>query len=805
MKKLDQTANVAKFLLGGIGTGSISVGARGNLTDFEVFNRPSKGFSSPYTFFSIRTQDAQGNVQCRALEAQLQPPFDHSHGFVAWEAGGLPRFAQSRMWGEYPFVWVQLEDAAMPVQATLEAFTPFVPLNAADSSYPAAVLRYRVRNVTDQPVSVSVAGSFANLCGFDQCDIWGKPLFKGKPTNRYFDNGKIRGIHFTNPEIAADAQDAMEMAFTTADSDVFYKENWNEGAWWDGIQDFWNDLTHDGRLDNDHVITAKGNTMHVSPIRVGSLGMQKQIPAQGEETFEFVLSWYRPNRVRSWDQLQDAAKTGRELIRNHYTTLFSGAVDAASKLYGRLEELEGRSRDFTRAMFGGTLPEAVSDAVAANITVIRSNTCFRVEDGTFFAFEGCFDIAGCCDGNCTHVWNYAQTLAFLFPELEQSMRRTEFLTETLPNGEMSFRARRYLGDEAFLMPPAADGQLGCVIRLYREWMLSGDEGFLRQLWPIAKKSLDFAFEYWDSDGDGVLDNEQHNTYDIEFVGPNAMINAIFAAALKAGERICNHLGDQGEAQRYAKAAKTVAEYVDANLFGAQYYVQKDARMHEYKYQVGDGCLSDQLLGQQLAHVNALGYVLDPVHVKQAIKAIYDYNFKQDFHGFSNMQRTYALNDEKGLVLCTWPHGGRPEIPFVYSDEVWTGVEYQVASHLIYEGFVDEGLQLVQAVRDRHDGVRRSPWNEVECGHHYARSLSSYGVLLALSGFVCDLPGKTLTFKPVLQQRQFRCFFSCGAAWGIYTQTTDESGAITGRVNVLYGSLAGIRVLDGAGQVCEVLG
>lgn len=804
MKKLDHTACAARFLLGGIGTGNISVGARGNLVDFEIFGRPNKGFASPYTFFAIRTQDAQGQVQCRAMEAQLQPPFDRSHGFVAWEAGGLPRFEQSRMWGEYPFVWVTLTDPAMPVQATLEAFTPFVPLNAADSSFPGAVLRYRVRNLTDRPVSASVVGSFANLCGHHECDIWGKPLFKGRPVNQYFEDAAMRGIRFTNPEIPSDAQDAMEMAFATADPDVFYKENWNEGAWWDGIQDFWNDLSADGRLDNDHVITQKGNTMHVSPIRVGSLGMQKTIPAQGEAVYEFVLTWYRPNRVRSWDQLQDAEKNGRRLIRNHYATLFDGAVDAARKLYRRLPELEGHSRAFRDALFGGTLPEAAVDAVAANITVIRSNTCFRVADGTFFAYEGCFDIAGCCDGNCTHVWNYAQTLAFLFPELEQSMRRTEFLTETQPDGEMSFRARRYLQDEAFLMPPAADGQLGCVIRLYREWLISGDDAFLRRLWPMAKKALDFAFSYWDSDGDGILDNEQHNTYDIEFVGPNAMINAIFAAALKAGERISRYLGDEGGARRYAKAAKTVAAYVDTHLFGGEYYVQKDERMHEYKYQVGNGCLSDQLLGQLLAHVNGLGYVLDPGHVKQALQSIYRYNFQTSFHHFSNMQRTYALNDEQGLVLCTWPHGGRPEIPFVYSDEVWTGVEYHVAAHLIYEGFVDEGLRIVQAVRNRHDGIRRSPWNEVECGHHYARSLASYGVLLALSGFACDLPHKTIRFRPALEQNVFSTFFSCGKAWGVYRQTVDEQGGIRGEVQVLYGSLEGIRVLDGAGQPCKIV-
>lgn len=165
-----------------------------------------------------------------------------------------------------------------------------------------------------------------------------------------------------------------------------------------------------------------------------------------------------------------------------------------------------------------------------------------------------------------------------------------------------------------------------------------------------------------------------------------------------------------------------------------------------------------------------------------------YNFKPDFRNHVNTQRTFVLNDEAGLVLCTWPHGGRPRFPFPYSDEVWTGFEYQVAAHLIYEGWLGEGLTIVEAARARHDGVRRNPWDEVECGHHYARSMSSWALLLALSGFHYNAPARSIAFAPVLNRHDFRCFFSTGSGWGTFAQQS-VGGAMEIRLELLYGRLS----------------
>jgi uncharacterized protein (DUF608 family) len=362
---------------------------------------------------------------------------------------------------------------------------------------------------------------------------------------------------------------------------------------------------------------------------------------------------------------------------------------------------------------------------------------------------------------------------------------------------MVFRTHRVFGlpkwGEAF---PAADGQLGSLVQLYRDWKLCGDDTFLRSVWENAARALDFAFDFWDTDGDFVLESEQHNTYDIEFYGQTSFINSIFFAALKAGAEMAGHVGDATRQRKYLGALREGAMKMDALLWNGEYYVQNLPDVDAYRYQYGKGCLSDQLLGQLLAHVAGLGYILPEDHVKSAIRSVHRHNFLRGFRDYPNVQRTFALQDESGLVLCTWPRGERPRLPFVYCHEVWSGVEYQVAAHLIYEGFLEEGLEIVNAARSRYDGYRRNPWNEVECGHHYVRSLASWALLPALCGYRFDLVRGCISFQPRYSADNFSSFFSTGRAWGVYRQQVDPaSGKRTWQVEVIYGSLDGVKVND----------
>jgi uncharacterized protein (DUF608 family) len=331
--------------------------------------------------------------------------------------------------------------------------------------------------------------------------------------------------------------------------------------------------------------------------------------------------------------------------------------------------------------------------------------------------------------------------------------------------------------------------------------LSGDRAWLDTVWPGIKRSIDFASAQWDIDQDGVLDGKQHNTYDIEFYGPNPLSGIYYLAALRAVEELAKAMNEADLAARCRSVFEKGSRRLDELLWNGEFFVQRLDDVDAYKYQHGIGCLSDQLLGQLHAQVLGLGDLLPREHLQQAVKAIYDHNYRSDFSGHMNVQRNYAFPGEAGLLMCSWPDGGRPRFPFVYSDEVWTGVEYQVAAHLMAEGWVEEGVQVVQAVRDRHDGIRRNPWNEVECGNHYSRSMSSWMVLLTLTGVQADAAQGTLRFEPQSASNDYQTFWSAGRAWGTFRQyrETDSSPWHYG-LEVLGGSMEGFKVFAGGQEV-----
>ena len=270
------------------------------------------------------------------------------------------------------------------------------------------------------------------------------------------------------------------------------------------------------------------------------------------------------------------------------------------------------TRQFHVALFGSTLPAPMLDALSANIVPLRSTTCFWLADGRFFGWEGCFDDAGCCAGSCTHVWSYAQTLAYLFPSLEREMRRIEFAVETEDSGYMTFRTYKTFGERfkwgwGDQSPEAAiDGQLGSVLRAYREWLLSGDRDWLALVWPGVKRAILFADRHWDTDQDGVPDGKQHNTYDIEFYGPNPLGTLYYLAALRAVEELARAMAEPDLAVRARAAFERGRQRAEDLLWGGEYYVQSLEDVDAYRYQHGLGCLADQLLGQWHARLLGLG-------------------------------------------------------------------------------------------------------------------------------------------------------------------------------------------------------
>jgi len=776
-------ASEAAFPLGGIGTGNVSLGSRGEFRDWEIWGRPGKGNRLPYTFAAVWCRRGDAPAVARVLEARLRPPFQAAGGLPPDQLCGLPRLRGARMRGEYPLVRLDFEDRTLPVTLSLEAFTPMVPLDAEASGLPAAYLTYRAANPGAEAVEVTIALSMANPVGWAGAEH-GPDGRGGQCRNEARAAQGLQALVFSGERYDAHhPRHGSAVLAVEAAAGVTIRTAWLRAGWWDAAEDFWRDFAEDGLLaDHRHPEPSPPGRQDV-----GSLGLRLRLEPGTVGVFPFLLAWHFPNRPATWSRPAEQAP----LTRTHYATRFPDAWAVAVHAHEHREDLTARTAAFHRALFGSTLPAAALDAAASNLAVLRSPTCLWLEGdgrggpppegGLFLGWEGCNDQSGCCSGDCTHVWNYAQACAYLYPRLEQSMRATEFGPALHADGQMDFRVHQVFG-ETWDHIPAVDGQHGAVLRLYREWRLCGDRTLLDRHYPAAKRALQFCALRWDPDGDGVPETEQHNTYDINFYGPNPLSAAFFLAGLRAGQELARAVGDHDFAAACGALYGRGRAAAEALLWNGAFYVQRVLDVDAHRYQFGLGCLADQLLGQLLAHLTGLGHVLEPEHVRSALASVFRHNFRRDLSTHASCQRTYALGEEGGLLLCTWPDGGRPGYPFPYADEVWTGIEYQVAAHLIYEGLVEEGLQVTATARARHTGGNRNPWDEFECGHHYARSLASWAVPLALAGFDYDAPAGRLALAPRLAGA-FRCLFSVAAACG----SVEREGAVL-RVGVVEGTL-----------------
>jgi uncharacterized protein (DUF608 family) len=791
------------FPLGGIGTGTVSLGGCGNFRDWEIFNRPNKGGILPFTFVAMHlTGGGLAKPLVRVIERLPHTPYTGASGVPRETGLGLPRFREAVFTGSYPFANIEFLDAKLPVEVSLEAFNPMIPLETADSSLPVAILTYKVRNRAASAVNAALAFSILNPVGYDgvkQLEDRGAPFF-GANRNEFRTEGNAAGLLLSSTKYPADSSRFGSMAVVTEAGDNSYRLAWEHGEWFDEFQKWWDEFLAKGRFPNNAGAPSEDKTSDYA-----SLASHFTLKPGESKHVTFVLSWHFPNTENYWTVEGDPGPspenvilpkvygTGegdrRKALRNDYGARWHSAWEPAVHALQERATLRERSAKYRDALYASTLPAPLIDAVSSQASILRTNTVMVMENKLTLAFEGCNDHDGCCPMNCTHVYNYEQALAHLYPELERSMRETDFLVNMRPDGAMSFRTPVPLRQGGNKNPPAADGQMGCVMKVYREWLRGAGDEWLRKLWPNVKRAIEYAWVEWDADRDGVMEGEQHNTYDIEFYGPNSMMGTLYLGALAAGVRMGEHLGDTTAAAAYKKVLEQGRARLDKELWNGEYYIQRvdESQPKAARYQYGEGCLSDQLLGQWFAEVVDLGKLLPHEHLQSTLASIFRYNFNTDFSGFANAQRIYALADEKGLLLCSWPKGKRPALPFVYSDEVWTGIEYQVAAHLIYEGMVKEGLAIVEATRARYDGRRRNPWNEIECGHHYARAMSSWSLLTAISGFGYSAPAKEIRFRPRVSEAAFRCLYSAGTAWGSYSQHAAKD-KLDGEISVHGGTL-----------------
>lgn len=779
--------------LGGIGTGQVSIGGRGELRDWEIMNIPAKGFNTVVTknscnkpFFAIYMKPDGKAATAAILEGPLYP-LELNHYGDDEEAHNycMPRFGNASFDAAYPFGQVNLSDPDIPVSVRIKAFNPLVPADSEGSGLPVAILSYEVTNNSKAAMDVSVCGTMRNFIGRDGRNKG----FAGCKQNKnvYRKSSLFKGIFFRSDGVCKADPAWGTMALTTASSTgVSYRTCSKPNRFQAAITDVWEDFSEDG------ILTEKAWPLEDDPM--ASLAVMKRIEAGQTEVFTFYLTWVFPNR-KGWDFVKDP------VIGNYYSTLYSDAWNAAEKIIPQIPQLEKDTRLFVNSLLESSYPDEVKEAALFNISTLRSQTVFRIPSGHLMGWEGVLDRRGSCWGSCTHVWNYEVTTPFLFGDLARTMRDVELNYATRENGCMNFRASLPLSESAKRNAPAADGQMGCVMKMYREWQLSGDQKFLADNYEQVKKVLAYAWladngreevRSWDANQDGIMEGRQHNTHDVSFYGPTALVGFWYLGALRAGEEMAKAMKDKAFAKKCRELFDNGSSWIDQNLFNGEYYEQKitDPNTFEYidmkdpsvaipEYQVAKGCMAGQLVGQYMAHICGLGYLCDKEHIKTTLRSIMKYNWLDDFATEFNPARTFAYSGESGLVVCSWPKG-KPEYPVPYYAEAWNGIEYSAAAGMIFEGMDEEGIKVFKAVRDRFDGAKRNPFSEPECGEHYARSMASWSGIIALSGFHYSGVERHMTFT----DKPGKYFWSTGYAWG----TCEVSSDGTAKLKVLKGDL-----------------
>lgn len=765
------------FPLGGIGSGCIGLAGNGALVDWEIFNRPNKNSNNGYSHFAIKVK-ANGKSEVKVLQGDTNESFMGMNGNFGFgprsgSMAGFPHFKNVEFEGMFPIAKLKFSDDSFPVDVKLTAFSPFIPHDDYNSSLPAAFFCWEIENLTDCEIDCAVAFSVKN------------------PSDKSY-NEKIccdgyNGIFFNGIDKSNDEIGNADLCVITDCKDTDIQAFWQRGAWMDTVTTFWKDFSADGHIKaRDYSDAGKKDT--------GSVVANLKISPKSSQSVRFVLAWNVPNQYNYWSPYKD--DDGKDVIwKNYYATQFENSMASAKYSIENFSELYGKTKLFSDALQNTSLPTYMIDAISANLSVLKSPTVLRLQDGSLWAWEGCSEKAGSCEGSCQHVWNYAYALPFLFPKLERSLRENTIKYALYETGKTSFRISLPIGRECTKFRACVDGQMGEVIKCYREWKISGDDEWIKKYAHKIFSMLEYAWsesnpDKWDENKDGIIEGRQHHTLDMELFGANSWLEGFYLLALDCAAEIAEYIGDTERAVLYRKLYQNGKQWTNENLFNGQYFSQKidlhdrkitekfdigtywfgtenywNEEAGEIKYQIADGCMIDQMLADWHSAIIGTDSVFENSKKQVALNSLYKNNYKTSMRNVTNMWRNFALDDESGTIICSYPEGVNvPAIPIPYVEECMTGFEYALAGLMIANGFIDEGETIVKAVRDRYDGEKRNPWNEIECGSNYARSMASYALLPICSGFEFDMSEGHIGFSPITSAAG-QYFWSVCDTWG----------------------------------------
>ena len=755
--------------VGGITTGTLYLGGDGRLWLWDIFNQNQEGIDPKEVLWDAtgkKVKPRDGSAYIAPPKAEVKRPLEQGFAFSITAANKtVIKTMDSADWDEiifeatYPMATIRYIDATLPVEIIADVYSPFIALDDKNSALPATIYSFRIKNKSDQPISVAVVGWLEN-----------KVLLSNiKPTelriNRSLALGTLAaGVECSLKEITAvhNAQPdygTLAIAALQKNSSVH---------------------TDFSILVSDESFNAKNTSDTEKPaseLLLGSVSSFISIKPKGEAKADFVIAWHFTNL-----KLKPAIQgEGR-----YYSNWFSTAGDVVKYVQENFSMLSSSSRLWKETWYDSTLPWWFLERTFLNISTLATTTAHRFSSGRFYGWEG----VGCCPGTCTHVWQYAQAMGRIFPSIEKDTRQRVDLGLSLqPDGMIWYR-----GEMA--KSPAIDGQAGTVLRIYREHQMSADDSFLKTNWEKIKLATQYIINQ-DRNKDGMEDTPLENTLDAVWDGEISWLVGLCIAAVKAGEQMAIEMNDTAFAQTCTTYVQEGKKNMEALLFNGEYFIHRpDAVKGRKKLGSYNTCHIDQVYGQSWAFQVGLNRVLDPQKTRLALRALWKYNFTPDVGPYIATHkggRPYALAGEGGMVMNTnpkkeaRPYGEDITWQLGYFHECMSGFEHQVAAHMMAEGMTDEALVLTRMIHDRYHAAKRNPFNEIECSDHYARAMASYGTFITACGFEYHGPKGYMRFAPKMSADHFKAPFTSAEGWGTYEQQKANNG-LKASLWVKYGQL-----------------
>jgi non-lysosomal glucosylceramidase len=795
-----KSRNELKYIgmpVGGLHAGTVYLGGDGRLWLWGIYNESEEEKNEGIDPKTVLWNDGNTvrKIRSRDGASYIEPAIADNkrvleQGFavrILYKGKVIIKELNENHWDEvsfqatYPTATVQYTDHHLPVSIALTGYSPFIPLDADNSSLPATILHITVKNLSDEKIEVALLGWMEN--GASKLTA---KTGDGKKVNLAMASEKFKGIFsefVSSKDSSPAATDSGTTAFAILNPNAGVNTAFN--SWPVTDAGFTSLLPQNSEMDAPEKLT-------------GSLFTSKTLPGGASLKEDFIISWHFNNPNNKLKELVKDAKGGY-----YYGTKFKNAAAVTQYVAAHFDQLSSQTELWQRTWNDSTLPHWFLERTFVNIGTLATANTYRFASGRFWGWEG----VGACAGTCTHVWQYAQAMGRIFPELERILRQHVDLGAGFRqhSGAIIFRAENE-------NRPAIDGQAGTILRFYREHQMSANDSFLKTNWPGIKKAVQFMLAQ-DKNGDGMTDTPMENTLDAVWEGEIAWIVGLCIAAARAAQAMAEDMNDTDFSEICKAYVDKGRRNMEEKLFNGEYFIHRpDAVQGRKKLGSYNTCHIDQVYGQSWAHQVGLPRVLGKEKTLAALGSLWKYNFTTDVGPYIKSHiggRPYAVSGEGGMVMNTNPHnennpyGENESWQLGYFHECMSGFEHQVAAHMMAEGMIEQSLTLTRAIHDRHHAAKRNPYNEIECSDHYARAMASYGTFISACGFQYHGPKGHMAFDPKISPENFKAPFTSAEGWGTFRQS-QSAGKQLNSVEIMYGKLRlkTFAVTPGKGMVIK---